>query len=182
MFFLLAICIGITKSTMRNLSEDDIKKDLMLRGFYQIHPTSVEEFLSMIEPELKGENELISLHVKFCKKYGPPKLGTSRATYIGKNFVFKLPITMKGYGDNDNEGSIVSIGKEGDDFYVPIARSKLLPRVDIPIVVMEKIIEITRDEIVDRFDKIPDFFSIVDSGQVGYNRKGRLVAFDYADL
>lgn len=167
---------------MKNISDDEIKKDLMLRGFYQIHPVSEKEFLSMIEPELKGEDELLSLHVKFCKKYGPPKLGTSRATYIGKKFVFKLPITMAGYRDNDWEGSIVSIGKEGDEYHVPIARSKLLPRVDIPVVVMEKVEETDLDEIIKRFGKLPDFVSIVDSGQVGYNRKGRLVAFDYADI
>lgn len=167
---------------MKNFSKEDIKRDLLLRGFYQIHPSSVDEFLSLIEPELQGEDELISLHVKFCEKYGPPKLGTSRATYIGKNFVFKLPITMMGYRDNDNEGSIISIGKEGDEFYVPIARSKLLPRVDIPIVIMEKVTEVTMDDIASVHGSVPSFFSIVDSGQVGYTRKGRLVAFDYADL
>lgn len=164
---------------MREISQEEISRDLMLRGLYQMHPTSKEEFISMIEPELKGECELMSLHLKFCEKYGPPKLGTSRATYIGKKFVFKLPITMAGYGDNDWEGSI---GKEGEEYYVPIARSKLLPRVDIPIVVMEKVEEADLDEIIKRFGKLPDFVSIVDSGQVGYNRKGRLVAFDYADL
>lgn len=157
-------------------------RDYLLAAYQQEHPASSDEFLAAIK-NIMGEGTLYDLHCRMCKKYGPPKLGTSRVAYLSKSVVFKVPVTDDGFRHNDWEGSLVSLGGvEGDPYFIPIARSRLHPRTDIIIVVMEKVEEVDLDEIKTRLGHLPDFVSAVDMGQVGFTRKGKLVAFDYADL
>lgn len=148
----------------------------LLAAYEQQHPDNIDEFLATLDG-MFGKGSLLELHRWMCKKYGPPKLGTGRVAYIGKTAVFKVPISQDGFRQNDWEGSIVSLGED-----MPIARSRLFytPLSDIPIVVMEKVEEVYLDEIIARMGHIPEFVSAVDMGQVGFTRKGQLVAFDYA--
>lgn len=153
-------------------------QDYLISAYNQEHPTDKEAFLKYVE-SVFDKGVMLDLHTFMCNKYGLPKIGTGRTTYLSKNFVFKVPISEFGFRINDLEGSTISID-EGTEYEIPIAKSRLLPKCDIPIVVMERVVEMTLDEIDDRFGYIPSFVSAVDMGQVGLNRKGKLVAFDYA--
>ncbi|PTH79100.1 hypothetical protein [Aeromonas veronii] len=156
--------------------------EYLMQAYEQKHPATVAEFLESISSMIT-ESPLLELHRRFCKKYGPPKLGTSRVSYISKSVVFKLPVSSDGFRHNDWEGSLMSIGEEGDSHYIPLARSRLHPGyIDIPIVVMEKVEEASLQCIRERLGHIPGFVSAVDMSQVGFTKKGKLVAFDYADL
>ena len=156
-------------------------RDFLLDAYYQNHPTSIPEFLKVVE-DIMGKGSLLELHRFCCQKYGLPKIGTSRVTYLSKFVVFKVPVTLDGFRNNDWEASLCGIGEEGTDYHIPLARSRHLPHQDIPVVVMERITEASISDILEKLGKIPDFVSAVDSAQVGFTRKGKLVAFDYADL
>lgn len=138
------------------------------------------EFIKYIEDEF-GVGRVLDLHKSMTGKYGTPKFGTGRATYLSKYCVFKVPVSVDGFRLNDLEGSTISIGEPNKIGYIPIARSRLILIKDVPIVAMEKVIEADINDIKDKIGKVPDFVSSVDMGQVGFNKKGNLVAFDYAD-
>lgn len=150
-------------------------RDFLLAAYEQNHPTSSEAFLDAIEGMI-GAGPLFDLHRLMCKKYGPPKLGTSRVSYLSKTVVFKVPVSENGFRCNDWEGSIVSLGDA-----TPIARARLHPNSEIPIVVMERVEEVSLEQICERLGHIPDFVYAIDMAQVGFTRAGKLVAFDYVD-
>lgn len=154
-------------------------RQYIMDAYQQKHPESTEDFLAMVSTLIE-ESPLLELHRFCCKKYGPPKLGTSRVTYLSKHVVFKVPINNDGFRNNDWEASLLSIGKdENDPNYIPLAYSRFLPGCGIPVVVMEKVREATKDEIIAKFGAIPDFVYNVDMGQVDWTKKGKLVVFDY---
>lgn len=49
----------------------------------------------------------------------------------------------------------------------------------IPVVFTEKVDDMSFADIKKMFGRVPDWVSSVDCGQVGVNRKGKLVAYDY---
>lgn len=157
------------------------QSEYLLQAFYQDHIENIDVFLTYVE-SIFGKNKVYDIHKFMFEKYGAPKLGTSRVTYLSKFVVFKVPISEYGFRTNDLEASIISIGEPDDPFYIPLAKSKHFPNCDIPIVVMEKVKEASYDEIKNSLGYVPDFVSAVDMGQVGFTKKGKLVAFDYADL
>lgn len=148
--------------------------DYLLSAYYQKHIADVDTFLALIYP-LMGEGHLYDIHKYMCSKYGPPKLGTSRVAYISKAVVFKVPTQPDGFRYNEFEISLCSVPE------IPQARTHYLYRYGVPIVVMEKVEEATPDLIRTRLGRIPKFVSYVDMGQVGFTKKGKLVAYDYAD-
>ena len=156
------------------------QSDFLINAFYQNHPTNEKEFLTYVE-SIFGEGLLLDIHRIMCKKYGLPKIGTGRVTYISKTVVFKVPSSDFGFRNNDMEASTLSIA-EGTPYEIPIAYSRHLPKCEVPIVVMEKVQELSLPEIKEKYGEIPSFVSAVDMGQVGLNSRGKLVAFDYADL
>lgn len=146
-----------------------------------LNPESTEEFLKYVE-SIFGQGKLLDIHKYMCEKYGLPKIGTGRVAYISKSVVFKVPINIDGFRLNDWEASLVSLN-EGTPYEIPLAKSRhFFGSQDIPIVVMEKVKEMLLSEIKEMFGEIPSFVSAVDMGQVGLNSRGKLVAFDYADL
>lgn len=155
------------------------ERDFLLNAFYQIHPKNKDEFLVYVK-SIFGENLVYQIHSYMCDKYGLPKIGTGRVTYISKTVVFKVPISEDGFRNNDWEASIISLGQDPDS--VQIAYSRHLPNCEIPIVVMEKVSPLTEDEIKQKFGSVPHWVEYVDMGQVGLNSRGKLVAFDYANL
>ena len=151
-------------------------RNYLWSAYVQDHPTDVPTWIAQLE-ELCGEGELLELHKLMAAKYGVPEIGTSRAAYMSKTVVFKVPTTLDGFRNNDWEASLISIPD------TPIARSRHLPKCDIPVVVMERVQPcIDLQECIDVLGTVPDFVSAVDMAQVGWTRKGRLVAYDYADL
>lgn len=155
-------------------------EEFLLRALNQEHPESKTAFLSYIE-SVFGEGLLLDLHKRMCDKYGLPEIGTKRATYISNSVVFKLPVDIEGFRENDWEGSVCGLNV-GTEYEIPIAKSRLIFRDDIPVVVMEKVEPLFLSQIKERFGEIPAFVSWVDMGQVGLTRQGKLVAYDYADL
>lgn len=125
------------------------------------------------------ESPLFDLHRFCCKKYGPPKLGTSRVTYLSKHVVFKVPINDDGFRNNDCwEASLLSIGEdENDPNYMPLAYSRFLPDATFLWWLWKKVSEATEDEIIAKFGAIPAFVHNVDMGQVGWTKKRQTGCF-----
>lgn len=100
---------------------------------------------------------------KLIKKYGEPEVGTTRAAFIGRNFVFKFPINESGERANDWEGSC------RDDIY---AKGRWI-KFENFICVMQERLTLAGDE------PLPDWVNGIDGGQVGYDRNGNLKAYDF---
>ena len=96
--------------------------------------------------------------------------GRNRVAFLspsGRNVV-KIPLNDYGVADNSSEA--VRWRKERADWY-PLARCRLF--CDL-LVVMEVVDRCSLD-----YGKLPSWVSWVDCGQVGYNRRRKLVAYDY---
>lgn len=105
--------------------------------------------------------------------------GRNRATFVFRNHVVKLPINFGGLGDNDWEGS-VSNGPDQDDRYsIQYARTRLYYVGELPVLFMERVTPAGSVEIENRLGFEPEWVYSVDCGQVGFNKSGRLVAYDY---
>lgn len=101
-------------------------------------------------------------------KYGRPSCGNSRATFISKHCVFKFPLNFKGLRDNSIEG------KQPDDDYAQYAKGRLIMLGDFNCVVQEKL------TMPKSLSGLPTWVMSIDCGQVGYDAKGRLKAYDFA--
>lgn len=119
-----------------------------------------------------GENA-VALHEKLWKKYGEPKCGNSRATYISKNYVFKLPLSEEGIYQNEDECTLLS------DDYWQFAKTRLIDS-DSRLLCMERVEHAFYDTIIERLGYVPEFVMGIDCSQVGFNRRGELVAYDFA--
>ena len=107
---------------------------------------------------------------RLLRKYGDPvSSGRNRTVFESKYHVIKVPRCCDGIVDNDWEGSV------SHKYY---AKSRLVYISGIPIVFAEKISEISSKDVL-RISEYFDWVRGVDSMQVGYTRKGKLVAFDY---
>jgi hypothetical protein len=94
--------------------------------------------------------------------------GRHRAVYRHGNYVIKIPLSDYGISDNYYEATIYK--EYGyDKGYIPYARCRLLGT----ILIMEYL------EPVKSFDNLPEWTMAVDCTQVGYNRHGKLLAYDY---
>lgn len=133
-----------------------------------------------IAPELKKLKPLMALYKRYTKKAKAIHYGRNRIVFDMGYYVVKLPSDHAGFGDNDWEGS-VSNGPEqlaNPLDYIQYARTRLMYVQDIPVCLMEKVS--TEHEVHPFSDKsMPDWVSSVDCGQVGYTRRGRLVAYDW---
>ena len=121
-----------------------------------------------------------------CEKYaarciGEILVGRNRNVFkLSSRVVVKIPTCLDGFADNDWEGSLSNDGEyEFDNGYVQYARTRLCYYKDVPIVFMEYISYAGEEEITTRMGYEPEWVMSVDSGQVGFNRLGHLVAFDY---
>ena len=113
------------------------------------------------------------LHEQLWTKYGEPQCGNSRATYISKNYVFKLPITDDGICQNEDESVLLS------DDYWKFAKTKLIDP-DSRLICMERVEHASLSKIKETIGSIPEFVFGIDCSQVGFNRRGQLVAYDFA--
>lgn len=97
--------------------------------------------------------------IRLTEKYGIPECGRNRATFISKHCVIKFPL-------NDWEGSVSS---------PELAKGRWIKIDDFVCVIQEKL------KMVENFsyDTLPDWVGSIDGGQVGYDKKGRLKAFDF---
>ena len=125
---------------------------------------------------------LKELHERYAKRAIEVYSGRNRNVFrMPGGYVVKIPTCMDGIADNDWEGSL-SNSEEGTGFdigYIQYARTRMGYYKDIPIVFMEYVEFLPSSKIKERYGKQPDWCWSVDCGQVGSNKYGRLVAFDY---
>lgn len=107
---------------------------------------------------------------KYVKRATGFSYGRNRCVLIMNSYVIKFPITFDGHADNDWEGSISST----DESYIQMARTRLAYVDHTPVVFMELV-----KQAKESYEQLPDWVGSVDCKQVGYNRKGKLVAYDY---
>ena len=103
------------------------------------------------------------------KKYGIPKCGRNRATFISKNFVIKIPLNNEGEVNNSVEANFISDNT---------AKGRLLVLNGFTCVIQEKIT--TLNDQVD-FNLFPEWVKNIDSCQVGYDANGNIKAYDFAE-
>ena len=118
------------------------------------------------------------LHVRYSKRCLGIFMGRNRNVFNFGRYVVKVPRNFYGVIDNDWEGS-VSNSEDCDPEDVQYARTRLAYWKDVPIVFMEYVEYASNKEIAERVGHVPDWTMSVDCGQVGFNRKGCLVAYDY---
>lgn len=147
------------------------------------YPCGTEEnsrcpvLISLEEPD----EDLLELHLRYARRALGIFTGRNRVTFVvNDKIVVKLPRNAAGCADNDWEGSVSNTSESlNDPFWTQYPRTRLAFFKEIPIVFMEKIQPLTTSQIVDLFGQEPDWVAGVDCGQVGINRFGRLVAYDY---
>lgn len=113
----------------------------------------------------------------YRKKYGEPMVGRTRAVFDrGDGYVVKVPINGEGFAANSRE----VLTSEVEDPYTPVADCYHDTVYDassegVSVLVMEKL---SFEGVPNSYSNLPDWVMSVDGGQVGYNKKGELVAFD----
>lgn len=112
---------------------------------------------------------VLALLNKLNKRYQYIGSGRNRAVFLTKNSknVIKVPLNYAGGSDN-----FVETKKQ--DFGFPIPRNKRIFIDDFCCVIMEYV------EPVKEWKNLPEWTSWIDCCQVGTNRKGEIVAYDYA--
>lgn len=103
--------------------------------------------------------------------------GNSRIAFFddNKKFVYKIPRNYDGITNNQREQRLFKLHIRGEG-WIPVARCKVFnpnPDIGLPILVMEKIEKSSL-----KGTKIPDWVFFVDCQQVGYDKNGKLVAYD----
>lgn len=106
---------------------------------------------------------------RLAERYGEPEYGTTRACFFSKNFVLKFPLSLCGERGNDWEGSV------RDE---TLAKGRWLKLDGFICVMQERLTEASWEGKTD--DDFPNWVRGIDGGQVGYDRKGNLKAFDFA--
>lgn len=105
---------------------------------------------------------------RLIEKYGEPECGRNRAVFLSKNYVLKFPLNDGGVGDNDWEGSV-----SADH----LAVGRWIQIDGFVCVMQERLTHIPPEEF--SYDNLPDWVGFIDGGQVGYDRQGRLKAYDF---
>ncbi len=123
---------------------------------------------------------LWALYERYMSRCVDYLIGRNRITFMFPTYVVKLPWCGEGFGDNDWEGSVSNIpDAPANDWQVQYARTRMHYEGEVPVVFMERVQPLTLAQIVELFGREPEWVGCVDCGQVGINRAGKLVAFDY---
>jgi|SRR5579859_2584968 len=105
--------------------------------------------------------------------------GRHRSVWRHGNYVIKVPMCEKGIYDNFHE-RYVWLNRNANRFsWAKYARCRLIG----VILIMEYARypgPLSDSNGFIPFDKVPDWASYIDCQQVGYNRRGEIVAYDYA--
>lgn len=136
--------------------------------------------LPFIHPDLRDEQNYLSLVARYIGRAKQVYTGRNRITFDMGRYVVKLPSNFDGFTDNDWEGS-VSNGPEQlarPTEFIQYARTRLAVVGEIPICLMDRVdTNVRRKKYAGRV--LPDWVNSVDCQQVGYTRRGRLVAYDW---
>lgn len=134
-----------------------------------------------VDKSLDLVGEIAELHQRYAARAVAAYGGRTRNVFaLPGGYVVKLPKNEAGMVDNDWEGAIEENNEiHGIAAYVQYPRTRLAHFHGIPVLFMAKVKPLTSLEIVDKFGVEPDWVMAVDGGQVGTNRQGRLVAYDF---
>lgn len=105
---------------------------------------------------------------RLIAKYGEPICGRNRAAFMSKHCVIKFPLNDNGICDNDWEGSCSA---------PYLAKGRWIQIDGFTCVIQERLTEIPADEF--SYESLPDWVGSIDGGQVGYDKKNRLKAYDF---
>lgn len=120
---------------------------------------------------------LYTLRERFSSRAEAIYCGRNREVFVMHSYVVKIPRNYDGIADNHWEGSVSnSVEYPQSDWQVQYARTRIAVVHDIPVVFMERLEE---GSIVERLGREPNWVGCVDGGQVGFNKQGRLLAYDY---
>lgn len=126
------------------------------------------DFVNFEDEELN----LLSLDLleKLSDKFEYIGAGRNRIVFKSKSgkYVIKVPRNIQGSCDNFFE-------TRKTDFGFPVPKSRRIILDDFCCVIMEYVEHVSFKD-----TKAPSWVSWIDCGQVGHNRKGELVAYDYA--
>lgn len=127
--------------------------------------------------EKKQNKTAIKICNTFNKKYTLLDSGRNRLVFKLKsgNYVLKFPLNEDGVSDNDWEASTCSNKNDRDRDEVQWPKTRYIEIEGFICCIMEYIEPITSFE----NKNLPDWINSVDGGQVGYNKKGLLLAYDY---
>lgn len=122
-----------------------------------------------------GMPEIVKhLHERYSKKGEALGGGRNRNVFaLNSRWVVKLPKNGDGCTDNDWEGSVSNVDDPHEDD-VKYPKTRLVYVGDIPVLFMERV-----RYAEESYEELPDWVGFVDCGQVGYDWKGKLVAYDY---
>jgi hypothetical protein len=125
----------------------------------------------------KVQDEHKTVIEKFIEKHGLRLIGQGRhrRTYLSKSgkYVVKLPINNNGEDANQQELNSYQNNPQNK------ARCRLIWIMSKPVLLMEVVQPWW--EVGDDIDTLPDWVRRIDAYQAGYNRKNKLVAWDYAE-
>lgn len=138
---------------------------------------SLKERFSFSSEETK--EKALSLFDILSGKYDFIGAGRNRAVFKLRsgNYVIKVPLNEYGFLDNGREASVVSNKKDLEDDDIKYPQTRYVEYDEIPCVVMEYVSPIENNEEYQKNKKW--WFDYVDCRQVGFTRKGEIVAFDY---
>lgn len=123
-----------------------------------------------------------NLLLEFDERFRYLGVGRNRATFVtGRGrYVIKVPITVEGMNDNYREAQLYDLYSEDPEaYYGAYGRARLhhIMPAGIPVLFMEYL-----DPTTLSYDELPNWVKTIDSGQVGWDREGRLKAYDYGNL
>lgn len=106
-------------------------------------------------------------------QYGTPLVARTRVVFLDKdnNQVIKIPLTSEGEMSNYREAKYSSSTEET---YIKVASCSMVKDGEVEVLHMEHVVI----EPNPYGENMPDWVKSVDCGQVGYNSKGELVAYD----
>lgn len=105
--------------------------------------------------------------------------GRNRRVYVMGTYVIKVPLNLNGVADNDWEGSVRNGAFVSEYELVYPKHKRMVYWRGIPVVFMEYVEPATSKQIIKQVGKVPNWVDRVDCGQVGFNKHGLLVAYDY---
>lgn len=119
---------------------------------------------------------LSKLYERYAKRALGFEYGRNRAVFIMGKYVVKIPRCWDGVADNDWEGSVRHSPHPEEAKYV---RTRMVYVDEIPIVFAEYVKPASIKDMKSILGTVPSWTDAIDCQQVGFNREGRLLAYDY---
>lgn len=130
---------------------------------------SISDLVSVWDgDDLNVKNDIQRILERLQSKYEIVGLGRNRVVFRDKDWVFKVPCNTNGVLDNENESSVYHSYRK--NHLIKYARCKMCSPY---VLVMEYVdIDISLND-------MPDWAMSIDCQQVGRDRQGNIVAYDF---